>query len=446
MTLWGSRYFYSSRKIMGTRKIATGTLLLFVFTISGACRSHAQRYLCSDGFGSFSSEFSTGITVTVGPAKNDGFATHSCGASLRWGKHVVPVVTGAYRVDIDVMGADLGLGVPVVAFQIKRTDVDHLMMYQIYSLNKPPRLLQTITGASSYDTRDRNLEGRTEIWTDDAGAVDGFEHLPLYDFDFLPTVALRFEKRQLTDVSSEFQPYFDRQIAQIKAHLDAHALSEFKNTDGSLSSIPPNSLGDLHTLMRTKIAILEIVWSYLYSGREQEAWNALAGMWPPADLNRIRSAIESARAHGILLQVQESPTQAGEKPWKHHATIFNMVTEHQVILQNSALSAAEDMGLTQGADSGGKTPSTVDTGPKAIFLGISHKGSEQPTLEWSQVYLKMIVDSAGKVHSAEPANKADRTPGVDTDIRASAEWNFIPAFRSGRPVACRIQMNVSLQQ
>jgi hypothetical protein len=267
----------------------------------------------------------------------------------------------------------------------------------------------------------------------------------------LPAIALRFEKGRLIDVSSEFQPYFDRQIAQVKAHLDASALSEFKKTDGRLSSIPSSSLGDMHTLMRTKIAILEIVWAYLYSGREQEAWNALAEMWPPADLNRIRSAIENAHAHGILTQVQGAPTLADEIPWKRHAVIFNMVTEHQEFFQNSLsdlsnVIAAEDMGLSRSADPEGKTLSSVDVGPKAIFLGITHKSDEQPALPALQVYLKMVVDAAGKVHSAEPVNKADRVHGEDTYIRASAAWNFIPAFRAGRPVACRIQMNVSLQQ
>lgn len=48
------------------------------------------------------------------------------------------------------------------------------------------------------------LGGRVEIWTHDAGAADGFEGLDLDEFDFAPTVVLRFEGGRLMDVSSDF--------------------------------------------------------------------------------------------------------------------------------------------------------------------------------------------------------------------------------------------------
>jgi hypothetical protein len=46
----------------------------------------------------------------------------------------------------------------------------------------------------------------------------------------------------------------------------------------------------MHRRRVTKIKVLEIVWAYLYSGREQQAWDALAEMWPSSDLDRISLA------------------------------------------------------------------------------------------------------------------------------------------------------------
>jgi len=41
------------------------------------------------------------------------------------------------------------------------------MTYKVYSLEKPPRLLPTITGGDWFSAADTKLEGRTEIWTSD---------------------------------------------------------------------------------------------------------------------------------------------------------------------------------------------------------------------------------------------------------------------------------------
>lgn len=127
-----------------------------------------------------------------------------------------------------------------------------------------------------------------EIWTNDAATINGFERVPLKSFDFAPTVVLRFEKKHLVDVSSEFTPQYDGQIANLRAQMDPRELAAFKSSDGVLSMEIPRSSDELHRLTRTKIEVLEIVWAYLYSGRDAEAWSALQGMWPPQDFERIR--------------------------------------------------------------------------------------------------------------------------------------------------------------
>lgn len=425
-------------------KGATVLMLVFLCNATAPCSSQDQHFLCNNGFGYFSSEFQTGITATVSASKNRGFANRACDATLQWGKAVLPVIRGAWKVDIDVMGADLGLGAPVVAFQTKRTDSDKLATYEIYSLSKPPRLLRTITGGDYYDAQDFSLDNRVSIWTHDAGAVDGFEDLPLYSFDFLPTFVLRFEKGKLIDVSSEYQPYYDRQIARVQALLTPQALNEFRNSDGKLSSTAIN-LEDLHTLLRTKIKVLEIVWSYLYSGREQEAWNALASMWPPADLRRIRAAIEEAQARGLLRQVDQIEEPRPKTRRKHHAMVYDMSSEERQVV-NMSIMPGEFPSEVPNPETQDQKAFQIKTRPIPIYLSSPPPENKALALPASRIYFTLVIDAAGKVRSARLVDKADSGPVADTEIRASEGWKFIPGFRAGRAVACKIEFGVAAYQ
>jgi hypothetical protein len=49
--------------------------------------------------------------------------------------------------------------------------------------------------------------------------VAGFETVVLGELDAPPTIVLRFEGGRLLDVSSEFQSYFDSEIAKIRERL-----------------------------------------------------------------------------------------------------------------------------------------------------------------------------------------------------------------------------------
>ncbi|MFI5070782.1 MAG: hypothetical protein ACHP8A_07820, partial [Terriglobales bacterium] len=103
----------------------------------------------------------------------------------------------ASEVDLDAFGVDLGLGTPVAAFQVEESDAHSFMAYEIYSLQKPPQLLRTITGGDFFSAADTDMDGRVEIWTGDAGAVENFEGLSVGELDFVPTVVLRFQRNQL---------------------------------------------------------------------------------------------------------------------------------------------------------------------------------------------------------------------------------------------------------
>jgi hypothetical protein len=105
--------------------------------------------------------------------------------------------------------------------------------------------------------------------------MNGMDQLSAGELDFPPTIVLRFEKHKLIDVSAEFQSLFDHQIAQLRGELDSTQLDDFKNSDGKLSPSPSLSVEQMHHRRLTKIKVLEIVWAYLYSGREQQAWDFL---------------------------------------------------------------------------------------------------------------------------------------------------------------------------
>lgn len=357
--------------------------------------------------------------MQVGATRNGGLAARACEATLAWNKQVLVIAKNASQIDLDTFGVDLGLGVPVATFQVKKSGSGCCMEYQVYSLATPPRLLRTITGGDFFSAADTDMDGRLEIWTDDAAAADGFEGLNLAELDSAPTIVLRFSHGELLDVSPEFKPYFDRKIAELQKELDADDLHHFKNSGGNLSTGGSFSAERLHHQRGVKAKILEIVWCYLYSGRDPQAWRLLEEMWPTADVPRIRAAILGMRGRGISAQVNGvSPGYAENR--RKHARIFDAISE----------------------SAGGKLDVTP---PEPIMLrhpsllGIPDQNSSH-----SDLLLELVIDSAGKVRSAEPAGKS--TPMDSILTYAPAGWKFIPAFKDGRAVASRIRMAVSPKQ
>ena len=318
---------YHRRSIVVVR-LRHGAMIAALLLPSSVCLAQVRDVVCSDGDGRFEAEVNTGIKVNVGAARNGTFATRACAGTLSWDKQELTVADGALQVDVDGFDVDLGVGRPVVAFQVRKSISDCCMTYQVYALEKPPHLLRTITGGDFFSSSDTDLDGRVEIWTGDAASVSGFDNLSLGEIDFVPTLVLRFAHGRLLDVSSEFQPYFDQQIAQIKASLRAEDLQEFKTSGGGTKFPSSFSAERLHKLRTIKVKVLEIVWAYLYSGREEEAWHTLNEMWPAEDAGRIRAEIVNARARGIRAQTDGESTES-PKNRKKHAQIFDAVSTAQ---------------------------------------------------------------------------------------------------------------------
>jgi hypothetical protein len=402
--------------------------------------AQGRSVVCDNGDGQFQVQFSTGVGVYVGPSTRGDLESRSCDATLSWQKKTIFVANGAPQADIDALGADLGFGQPVVAFQIKNPESHGRMTYEIYSLQKAPRLLRKITGGAFYRSADTDMDGRVEIWTGDVAAIEGFDALPLGDFEFAPTVVLRFEHGRLMDVSAEFQPEYDEQIAKVRGELSAGDLRDFKASDGKTPTAPSLSESRLNQLKLTKARVLEIVWAYLYSGREQEAWQALSEMWPAEDTARARSAISAAWAHGMRTQLDGTITDGAKDKTKDVAFVYDTPNSVQESVISPAMQSSRAP-ETAPAETKTQTNPVSDTTPTAILLHIRVANGQEPTFPAGGAVLDLVIDSAGKVERARPIGDVD--PAV---LLASKEWTFIPAFKNGRAVASRMRMAVSLGQ
>ena len=405
------------------RKDRMGRLLLWVClgTLPAAALADEHEMLCSEGFGSFTSRSAAGVTVSVEPVRKSAFASRVCSASLSWKSGDVAVTPKASEINIDAFGVDLGLGPQVAAFEIRNVGSDKLVQYEIYALKKPAEKLRTLTGGTYFTAADTDMDGRVEIWTDDAGAMDGFENLPLSSFDAAPTVVLRFEKQKLMDVSAEFQPDYDRQIKRLESELDAGMLGRFKKSDGKLADRSAFAIDEAHGLTATKIKVLEIVWAYLYSGREPEAWAKLASLWPDADMERIKAAIQKAREAGMRSRVDGVAEHAAGFHVKKHAMVFDAETEYE---KRDA-----------------KTLFLADTVPQEILLRRPALSATAQASLHDETVLYLTVDAAGKVRSAKAEGHADKDL-----LAATLGWRFIPAFKDGHAVASHMRYGVTPNQ
>jgi hypothetical protein len=383
--------------------------LIAVYLLLNVCSAETHDVLCKAGNTRFEAYFHTGVDVIVGPVRKGGLATRSCEATLS-GKEDVLVASDAAEIDLDMFGADLEGNEPVAAFQIKKSQMQCCMIYQIYSLEDPPRLLRTLTGGQFFSAADSDLDGHIEIWTDDAAAVDGFEGLRVSEIEFAPMYVLRFEEGRLLDVGSEFQDFADQMIAKVREKLNPEDLQLFKAGDSKLrkdASMSPEELARLPRLRKVKIQVLEIVWAYLYSGREKEAWRVLEDMWPHGDVERIRPEITAARARGIHIQLD---------------------------------------GVSNGVVPTEETPVTVydSTDKPAKPIMVRYYPPAEATdgqLLKGKVRVNLVVDSAGKVRSVKVSGKQEASEYLK---RSTDAWKFIPALVGGRSVASRVRMTLTL--
>jgi hypothetical protein len=100
---------------------------------------------------------------------------------------------------------------------------------------------------------------------------------------------------------------------------------------------------------------------------------------------------------------------------------------------------------TPGVTPKGVKPKQEITPPRAILMERPPPATPvEIELAQTESTLKLVIDSAGKVRSAEVVGGAQQ---VDEGLlKSTSDWKFVPAFMEGQPVASQIFLGVSLKR
>ena len=160
--------------------------------------------------------------------------------------------------------------------------------YEIVGLGEAPVALSPVHNQTPFYFFKDPASKQFRILTSD-GAFDYFDGMCHACAPF-PRVVLQVDESGLHDVSANFVEQYDSEIALARAKI----------AEGDIQKFIVSDFAD------AKKVVLEIVFSYLYSGREAEAWQTLGEMWPAGDRERIKALIMKTRAHGLLSKLAKS--------------------------------------------------------------------------------------------------------------------------------------------
>jgi hypothetical protein len=235
------------------------------------------------------------VQILPGPRKTP----LRCRGTITPPKGLRVTIAREWALSIDeISGADVnGGGKPDVVFDAFTGGEHCCYVYWIVSLAKTPKVIREIHNQVPLVFQKRP-DGGTEIRTGE-GSFDLF-FLP-HSASVIPGLVLRLEGDRLVDISSEYREEYDQQIAQARSQLSPDDLERFRQSRFSQKMFADQ----LSTVKR----VLTIVLNYLYSGREQQAWQALDEMWPPSDKERVRGLILERRARGLLAQSAAVPSK-----------------------------------------------------------------------------------------------------------------------------------------
>jgi hypothetical protein len=239
---------------------------------------------CGNPNGQASSYPISGYEVRLVPAMDNEIHDPACHAYLveRSGKKIL-LLTG-WTVSIHQgTGEDLfGDGHPSLVLEGYSGGAHCCYTYEIVDLGKRPLILRPIKNESPFFFFKDPASKQYRIMTGD-GAFDSFDSMCHACAPF-PRVVLRADRTGLHDVSAQFVEQYDSEIAFARAKFAPGEMNKFQ-------------MGDFKD---AKGVLLEIMVSYLYSGREAQAWQILDETWPAADRERIKNLILKTKATGFL--------------------------------------------------------------------------------------------------------------------------------------------------
>ena len=269
------------------------TLALVLLTLPAFA---ADKLSCYRGEGTFQKQINGfGVAVTKVPMTEDGASTplSGCHATVTDAAHKTIFEATDFGMSL-ALGGDTTLnGDPGVVFESYSGGAHCCWTYYFVSLGKQPGLLARLSnqqGIGFEKDKDGNLLMRSAD-----GAFDYFDGLCHACTPF-PMVFFELKGKSFVDVSQEHVAAYDKQIANARAELKPDRLAAFLK----LTSFDDNTRPQFTD---TIPEVLTIVFAYLYSGREAQAWQALDQMWPAFDHDRIKKLILDTRAKGILSQL-----------------------------------------------------------------------------------------------------------------------------------------------
>jgi hypothetical protein len=237
----------------------------------------------------------TGFTLRLLPGTKT--PTDRCRATITSAKGRVTTAARDWALTVDkISGTDInGDGKAELVIHGYSGGERCCFTYTIVSLGGTARVVRKIESHSPL-TFEKQADGTVLIRGVDS-SLDYF--LVPHPLAVIPQVVLKMQGDNLVDVSAQFQGQYDRLIEEARGQLTSADLEKFRQSRYNDKLFTDQ----LPTVRR----VLTIVVNYLYSGREDKAWQALDELWPASDENRVKGLILERRGRGLLAQLNGSP-------------------------------------------------------------------------------------------------------------------------------------------
>ena len=213
------------------------------------------------------------------------------------GKRITIAYEWALSID-PISGAALGGdGTPDLVLSGYSGGLHCCYVYEIVSLGHTPKVVHTFSDPVPM-TFEKQADGTALIRAAD-GVFDYF--LVPHTDAVMPQVILKLNGSDLVDVSSAFR----LRLQRFTIRKSSKCVSEAHHADAIDKLRKSNYRKNLYTdQIPTVRRVLTIVLDYVYSGREEKAWQTLDEMWPATDVSRVKSLIGERRHRGMLASLE----------------------------------------------------------------------------------------------------------------------------------------------